>query len=97
MPPDRALPAELTIYVAAELRLQWLPWLDNDGTEEALELAADAVAEVDAAGLQLLASLAVALQARGRELCLRDASAALRKGCEHLGMGHLLSPTAEPA
>jgi anti-anti-sigma regulatory factor len=97
MPGTCALPAELTIYVAAELRLQWLPWLASDSTDETLVVEADAVAEVDAAGLQLLASLAVALQARGRELCLRDASAALRKGCENLGMADLLSPTAEPA
>jgi anti-anti-sigma regulatory factor len=97
MPATHALPTELTIYVAADLRLAWLPWLADHGAAEALEVAADAVAEVDAAGLQLLASLAVALQAHGRELCLRDPSPALRKGCENLGMTDLLGCMAEAA
>ncbi len=93
MPQPYALPAELTIYVAAEVRAQWLLWLADTGSGEALAVAADAVAEVDAAGLQLLAALAGSLQAQGRDLHLLDASAALRKGCEALGLSDLLPAT----
>jgi anti-anti-sigma regulatory factor len=95
MPTRHALPAELTIYVAAELRSHWMPWLADTG-HDALEVAADAVAEVDAAGLQLLASLALALQRQGRELRLTGASATLIKACQELGLDDLLA-TAEVA
>ena len=88
------LPAEMTIYVAAELRTPWLAWLDG-GAGDAAEARVDgqAVAEVDAAGMQCLLAQARSLNARQQRLRLDHPSQALRLACLRLGAQHLL---AEP-
>jgi anti-anti-sigma regulatory factor len=85
-----ALPPEFTIYTAAETRAAWLAALAAPG-EGALAVQASAVAEVDAAGVQLLASLARTLEAQQRTLQLVEPSAALASACERLGLSALLS------
>lgn len=93
------LPAEVTIYVAAELRTAWLAWLDAeaDGAGDAPEVLADgrAVAEVDAAGLQCLLALSRSLAARRQRLCLDRPTDVLRQACKRLGAAQLLGDTAE--
>lgn len=87
--PRPQLPTELTIYAAAELRAQWLPLL-GAFADRPLEIEASAVAQVDAAGLQLLQSLRKALTERGRSLRLIEPSEVLRAACRDLGMASLL-------
>ena len=90
-----ALPAELTIYTVGELHPQWLTWLGagpaarhaEGPTEVQAEVQAAAVEQVDAAGLQLLLSLQIALAERGRSLHIQAPSAVLRSGCAALGLG----------
>lgn len=88
-----ALPPELTIYTAAETRTAWLAALAEPG-EGTLAVPAGAVTEVDAAGIQLLASLARTLAAQQRTLKLLDPSPALQGACERLGLSGLLAPGA---
>jgi len=88
-----ALPAELSIYTAGETRSAWLAWLAEHG-DGPLTLDASAAAEVDAAGVQLLVALSRSLAAQHRELHIVDASAALRKACERLGLAALLAAGA---
>ena len=83
------LPAELTIYTVGELHPQWLAWLAGDDAIAAVQ--GEVVDQVDAAGLQLLLALQRALADRGRQLELRSPSAALRGGCEALGLGGWLA------
>lgn len=71
-----SLPAELTIYTAAETRAAWLAWL---ATETA-----------DPAGVQLLLSLANTLALQQRVLQLINASEPLRQACAALGASALL-------
>jgi len=85
------LPAEMSIYNVAELRAQWLAWLDAAPAEGPDCVDASAVAEVDAAGLQLLLSLAAALERRRRSLQLLQPSTALQGACQALGMQSLLA------
>lgn len=88
------LPAELTIYVAAELKADWLTWLDGLPADAPTDLRADGrlVSEVDAAGLQCLLALKRSLHSRGRTLLLQQPSAVLHKACVTLGAGGLLDP-----
>lgn len=79
------LPAELTIYTVGELHPQWLAWLAAE--DESAAVQGEVVDQVDAAGLQLLLALQRALADRGRHLQLHTPSAALRSGCEALGLG----------
>lgn len=82
-----ALPAEMTIYTAAELHPQWLQWLDTVTAEgPPATVQADAVDQVDAAGLQMLLSLGHALSGRRQVLRLHAPSGALRQACEALGL-----------
>ena len=70
------LPAEMSIYNVAELRAQWLAWLDAAPAEGPGCVDASAVAEVDAAGLQLLqpsTALQGACQALGMQSLLARA------------------------
>lgn len=92
-----ALPDELTIYSVAETAVAWRTHLDDSG--EALVLDAAGLAEVDAAGVQLLVSLANALQQRGRALVLKAPPELLTVACTRLGAGFLLdaAPTPEAA
>ena len=93
------LPSELTIYTVTELRPRWLEWL---ATLPGADAAADAVCrvdatatdEVDAAGLQLLLSLAHALAREQRTLQLVNTGTALGSACAALGMAHLLDNKA---
>lgn len=93
LPP---LPAELTIYAASELRARWLAAIDAEPGEIDCTVDASAVAEVDAAGVQLLLSLSRTLAARERALRLERPSARLTEACATLGLGHLLDPVDRP-
>jgi anti-anti-sigma regulatory factor len=90
MSTAKTLPAEISIYCVSELRSQWLVWLDEANHEGPCEVDASQVAEVDAAGIQLLLSLAAALLRRDASLQLLQPSAALRAACEALGLQSLL-------
>lgn len=91
-----ALPAELTIYAAAETHQQWLAWWQQHGAMAPIVVEADAAAvdSVDAAGLQLLVSLSHLLQREERTLRLLQPSAVMRAACTTLGLGALLGPGA---
>ncbi|MDR7269262.1 anti-anti-sigma regulatory factor [Pelomonas saccharophila] len=96
-PWDR-LPAEVSIYTVAELRLQWLTLLQRQGGEgDTVELDGSAVEQFDAAGAQSLLSLAHALGARGQRLQLSHASTTLAEACRVLGLGDLIVSTAGEA
>lgn len=87
------LPAELTIYTISELYSQCVSWANAPVHESAdvfLRVDADSVAEVDAAGVQLLLSLSNSLAAQKRRLQLIEPSQALRVACEALGAGTLM-------
>lgn len=93
-----ALPAELTIYVLAELRPPWLDWLHRVCGGEA-EVAVDgrAVQEIDAAGLQFLVAVARSLEAHHQRLHVDAPSPALAQGCRRIGAAWLLEPHSEGA
>jgi anti-anti-sigma regulatory factor len=105
MASTRTLPTELTIYTVGELRAEWLAWLtegapmqvDETGHNEFLSVEADAVDQVDGAGVQLLVSLAHGLEQQQRSLRLLNPSAALSGACRSLGVGALLAPQASEA
>ena len=85
------LPAELTIYTAAETRTAWLAWLAEDAAPAgtgALPCLVDASGcdEIDAAGAQLLVALAHSLAQQGRPLQLQHASTPVRSACNDLGL-----------
>ena len=97
------LPAELSIYTAAELHPQWLAWAgqDRDTGPDAL-VDGTAVDQVDGAGVQLLVALQRCLAARGSTLRLRAASRPLQEACDALGLsawleGLLATPAPEAA
>ncbi|HEY1104011.1 MAG TPA: STAS domain-containing protein [Burkholderiaceae bacterium] len=91
MEPTLALPAELTIYNATDICQRWLAWLQGlPAGSTACTLDARHVAEVDGAGLQLLAGLAGALQARGLATRLVEPQETLRDACRSLGLDGLL-------
>ena len=101
-PPAMSLPAELTIYTVGELHPQWLAWVEQlaaaaRGPNESACVRADAVDQVDAAGLQLLMALQRSLASRGTRLDLLDPSEPLRSGCEALGLSEWLQPAASGA
>lgn len=91
MSSPHVLPAELTIYTVGELRPQWLAWLDPAAAAwpDPLVLDASPVAEVDAAGVQLLQSLANTLAQRQGLLRLDSPSRALVQACAALGLAAL--------
>jgi phospholipid transport system transporter-binding protein len=96
--PGLRLPAELTIYTAAETRSTWLAWLAGlDGLlgldEPVCAVDASACDEVDAAGLQLLMALAHSLARRQRRLQLLQPPEGLRTACTELGLAGLLLDT----
>jgi ABC-type transporter Mla MlaB component len=94
------LPSEITIYTVADLRTQCLAWLAQGGAGSrdvatgpgSWRVDAAAVQEVDAAGLQLLQSLAhsVALGHRHLRLHVQNPSLALAGACTALGFTALL-------
>ena len=85
-----ALPAELTIYTVGELHPQWLAWLQQGEASAPAEVRADAVQQVDGAGLQLLLALSRAVAERERTLHILAPSEVLRAGCAALGLNDWL-------
>lgn len=79
------LPAELNIYSALATREALLTWVveQTKQAHDTLEVSAAAVAEIDGAGLQLLASLSNLDQ----KLLLVEPSSALLEACRTLGLG----------
>ena len=78
------LPAELNIYAAVEIRDTLLAWVTEQvaaGTDR-LEISAANVAEVDGAGLQILA----ALSNMGQSWQLVEASQVFTDACHTLGL-----------
>lgn len=93
MTQTRDLPAELTIYTAAESHAVLLGWLESDpppATPGTWALRGQGVSQVDAAGLQLLVALNLSLRARGQRLAITDPSESLRHACASLGLHALL-------
>jgi anti-anti-sigma regulatory factor len=91
MPHACSLPSELTIYTVGELYPQCLAWLDAGAADlDGLQVDAQAVVEVDAAGVQLLMSLSNALVARQCQLHLVSPSEPLSAACQALGAGGLV-------
>jgi anti-anti-sigma regulatory factor len=91
-----ALPSELTIFTVGEMAPTCMSWVDASAAEpasDALELQADAVAEVDGAGIQLLLSLSNTLAQRQRTLRLLNPSQALSRACQSLGAQQLMDST----
>jgi len=86
----RTLPCELTVYTIGELYPQCQAWSHADMEHACLRVGAEAVAEVDAAGVQLLLSLSSTLQAQRRTLQLVTPSEALSAACQALGAGILV-------
>lgn len=87
----RALPAELSIYSAADTHAHMLRWLDADRDTRVWSVHAGDVAQADAAGVQLLLSLSHSLHARGQQLHLEAASSALQQACRRLGLSQQLN------
>ncbi len=85
------LPAELSLPTVAQVRGDLLAWLDAAPADGPLRVDAQRVDEVDAAGVQLLLSLAASLAARGRSLRLVAPSAPLVSACQALGAGGLVT------
>ncbi len=84
------LPSELNIYGVLEARDSLLAWVSEQvatGTE-VLEISARDVAEVDGAGLQLLA----ALSNMDTPWRLVEASDAFQNSCRTLGLADWLDP-----
>lgn len=92
--PDLRLPAELTIFTASETRSAWVAWLAEEqqlgDADSVCRVEAADVAEVDAAGVQLLVSLCNSLSRQHRQLQLCQPSDVLRKACASLGVATLL-------
>lgn len=86
VPSALALPAELTLYFVDELMPKWLALIDEPGLPPVVAFDASAVREADAAGLQLLVSLGLALQRRDRMLRLEAPSVVLCDTCQRLGL-----------
>lgn len=85
MNPVLALPAEMTIYTATRTRDAWLGALAH-AADGPLRMPAGAVAEIDAAGLQLLVSLRHSLDLQQRTLELIEPSDVLRDACARAGL-----------
>lgn len=90
---DLLLPAELSIYTAAELHPRWLAWAAQHAGPDATA-DASTVDQVDGAGMQLLVALQHSLAARGVALQLRAPSRPLREACTALGLAGWLAQTA---
>lgn len=95
------LPGEFTVHGVTDLRSQWLLALEgirSGGGAGSVQLCADAVDEVDTAGLQLLVSLAHACRAAGASLRLDHPSPPLVAAVATLGLAAFLNiPTSEGA
>lgn len=105
MSTPRNLPAEVTIYTVGELKDQCLAWMgetpaEGDASDGLWPLDASAVDQIDAAGVQLLVSLAHTLSQQHLALALLQPSAPLTEACAALGLTGWLSactPEGAPA
>ncbi len=81
------LPRELTVGRVAELKLALLKAMDG---EAQVELNAQSVEEVDAAGLQVLCAAHRTATARGRELVIAggERGPVLQAACANAGLLH---------
>ena len=82
------LPVELNIYTAAETAQSLLRWFSENRNQPNTPLSVDghAVAEVDAAGLQLLLSLHNSCTTHALQWQLTQASQTLGAACTRLGI-----------
>lgn len=93
-----SLPAELTIYSVGPTRSLFQEWASKPPKARRgaaagnvpLLVDSSAVQEVDAAGVQLLLSLARSLAAGKRTLQLESPSSALSSACHTLGAASLI-------
>lgn len=92
------LPAELTIYTVAELRLQWLqlnaeiPEASGAATaRDSWLIDAAAVEEIDAAGVQFLLALWQVLAQKKQVFRLANLNRPLSNALEALGVAALLA------
>ncbi|MBB5877465.1 MULTISPECIES: STAS domain-containing protein [Xanthomonas] len=90
-PPDEqdsplqlSVDGDMTIRRAAELKPLLLPALEHPG---GLRLQLQAVADIDATGVQLLLATQAALRALGRPLQLEGCSKAVGDALDLLGLG----------
>ena len=88
------LPAELTIYTAAETREAMMGWIKarDTGASGPLQISARDVEAVDGAGLQLLAAL-LPLEI---EWSITDPSPPFAAACSLAGLKHWLPDGAHP-
>ena len=88
------LPSEFNIYNVLNTRDSLLAWVDKYGpkTQDPLHICADQVTEVDAAGLQLLASLGNTELAKRWQLV--EPSEAFEQACRALGFAQWLQCAA---
>lgn len=97
MNAPHSLPPELTIYTAGEWHGLCQAWLADTAAgaphdaDDGWPLEASAVDQVDAAGVQLLVSLARTLDARSTALRLLRPSTPLVDACAALGLTDWLS------
>jgi len=86
MPTTFDLPSDLRIYTAMETRDALLAWVESQPAQEALEVSARDVQEVDGSGLQLLASLSNL----GTPWRLVESSEAFDSACKLMGFSQWL-------
>lgn len=94
-PATLTLAPELTVAQASALRETLLAALAC--APQRLELDLSGVIEFDSAGAQLLLATRRSLAERGAVLAVTDASTAVRRGLEVLGLAHLAEPAEAAA
>ena len=96
MNTHQALPPEVSIYTAAEVKAHLLDCARTEQAEQPmLTLDASAVRDIDGAGVQLLLALDNSLRRQGRRLVLHSAGQGVREALMRLGADGLLN-NAEP-
>ena len=96
MNTHQALPPEVSIYTAAEVKAHLLDCARTEQSDQPLlALDASAVRDIDGAGVQLLLALDNSLRRQGRRLVLSAAGQGLREALMRLGAESLLN-NAEP-
>jgi hypothetical protein len=89
------LPEEMTIYSAVETRDKLLAWVSEQSVKnsDVLVVSAAKVAEIDGAGLQLLA----ALVNMDHPWKILQPSAVFSYACDAMGLTQWLMPSAHPS
>lgn len=82
----------LDIAHVQECKQQFLSWISQ---EESIVIDCSAVSRVDAAGLQLLASLFITAQHNGQQIHFEQLSGVLAEGLALLGMTDLMQLKSE--